>query len=95
MVGTNKSMTECFGSTCHGAGRVMSRSKAKKEIDSDKLRKDLFNQKGIVVLAQSKSGLSEEAPQAYKDVSQVVEIAHNAGLSKKVAKLEPLGVIKG
>ncbi|MCL5070839.1 MAG: RtcB family protein, partial [Actinobacteria bacterium] len=57
--------------------------------------KDLFEKKGILVLAASMSGLAEEAPQAYKDVSKVVEVTHNAGISKKVAKLEPMGVIKG
>jgi tRNA-splicing ligase RtcB len=95
MVGTNAAMIESFGSTCHGAGRLMSRSKAMKEINGSKLKQELFNKKGIIVLAQSISGLAEEAPQAYKDVSKVVEVAHNAGLSKKVAKMEPLGVIKG
>ncbi|MBE3101829.1 MAG: RtcB family protein [Firmicutes bacterium] len=95
MVGTKEAMLECFGSTCHGAGRLMSRTKARKEIDAGKLKKDLFENKGILVLAASMSGLAEEAPQAYKDVSKVVEVAHNAGISKKVAKLEPMGVIKG
>ncbi|MBM3709258.1 MAG: RtcB family protein [Actinobacteria bacterium] len=95
MVGTEQAMRESFGSTCHGAGRVLSRAKAKKEISGSRLKQELFEKKGIIVLAQSLSGLAEEAPQAYKDVSKVVDIAHNAGLSKKVAKLEPLGVIKG
>jgi len=95
MTGTKAAMLECFGSTCHGAGRLMSRTKAKKEIDAGKLKKDLFEQKGIIILTASMSGLAEEAPQAYKDVSKVVEVAHNACLSKKVAKLEPMGVIKG
>ena len=95
MTGTKTAMLECFGSTCHGAGRLMSRTKAKKEIDAGKMKKDLFERKGIIILAASMSGLAEEAPQAYKDVSKVVEVAHNAGISKKVAKLEPMGVIKG
>jgi tRNA-splicing ligase RtcB len=95
MVGTTKAMDESFGSTCHGAGRVLSRTKAKKIINGSELKKSLFREKGIIVLAQSLSGLAEEAPQAYKDVSKVVEVAHNAGISKKVVKLEPLGVIKG
>ncbi len=95
LTGTEKAMQESFGSTCHGAGRLMSRSKAKKEIDGAKLKKDLFEKKGIIVLAQSISGLAEEAPAAYKDVSRVVDVAHKAGLSKKSVKLEPLGVIKG
>jgi len=95
MAGTAQAMSESFGSTCHGAGRVMSRSRAKKEINGSRLKQELFEKKGIIVLAQSLPGLAEEAPQAYKDVSKVVEVAHNAGLSRKVARLEPLGVIKG
>jgi tRNA-splicing ligase RtcB len=95
MTGTKKAMEESFGSTCHGAGRLMSRSRAQKEIDGAKLQKELLDKKGIIVLAASISGLAEEAPDAYKDVSKIVEIVHNAGLSKKVARLEPLGVIKG
>ena len=93
--GTEGAMKDSFGSTCHGAGRVLSRTKAKKMINGNELRKSLFSKKGIIVLAQSMSGLAEEAPDAYKDVSKVVEVAHNAGLSRRVAKLEPLGVIKG
>jgi Uncharacterized conserved protein len=95
MTGTKKAMEESFGSTCHGAGRLMSRSRAQKEIDGAKLQKELLDKKGIIVLAPSMAGLAEEAPDAYKDVSKVVEVVHNAGLSKKVARLEPLGVIKG
>ena len=95
MAGTKKAMEESFGSTCHGAGRLMSRSRAQKEIDGSKLQKELLDKKGIIVLAPSLAGLAEEAPDAYKDVSKVVEVVHNAGLSKKVARLEPLGVIKG
>ena len=95
MAGTKRAMEESFGSTCHGAGRLMSRSRAQKEIDGAKLQKELLDKKGIIVLAASISGLAEEAPDAYKDVSKVIEIVHNAGLSKKVARLEPLGVIKG
>ncbi len=95
MVGTRQAMQESFGSTCHGAGRVLSRTQAKKQINGAELQRQLLKDKGIVVLAQSLSGLAEEAPAAYKDVSEVVEVAHNAGLSRKVAMLEPLGVIKG
>jgi tRNA-splicing ligase RtcB (3'-phosphate/5'-hydroxy nucleic acid ligase) len=95
LAGTKKAMEESFGSTCHGAGRLMSRSRAQKEIDGAKLQKELLDKKGIIVLAQNISGLAEEAPDAYKDVSKVVEVVHNAGLSVKVARLEPLGVIKG
>jgi tRNA-splicing ligase RtcB (3'-phosphate/5'-hydroxy nucleic acid ligase) len=95
MAGTKKAMEESFGSTCHGAGRLMSRSRAQKEINGAKLQKDLLDKKGIIVLAPSIAGLAEEAPDAYKDVSNVVDVVHNAGLSVKVARLEPLGVIKG
>jgi tRNA-splicing ligase RtcB (3'-phosphate/5'-hydroxy nucleic acid ligase) len=95
LAGTKKAMEESFGSTCHGAGRLMSRSRAQKEINGAKLQKELLDKKGIIVLAQSISGLAEESPDAYKDVSKVVEVVCNAGLSVKVARLEPLGVIKG
>ncbi len=95
LVGTKKAMDDCFGSTCHGAGRIISRAQAKKQINASQLKKDLFENKRIIILADSPASISEEAPQAYKDVSMVVDIAHNAGISKKVAKLEPLGVIKG
>ena len=95
MTGTEKAMTESMGSSCHGAGRLLSRSSAKRKINGSELKKELFNGKGIIVLANSMSGLAEEAPQAYKDVAEIVDIAENAGLSKKVARLIPMGVIKG
>ncbi|MBM3699479.1 MAG: RtcB family protein [Actinobacteria bacterium] len=95
MTGTQTAMHESFGSTCHGAGRLMSRSKAKKVIDPVKLKNMLFDSKGIIIFAQSLAGLAEEAPDAYKDVEKVVEIAQSAKISDKVAKLEPLSVIKG
>lgn len=95
LLGTEEAMSESFGSTCHGAGRLMSRTKAKKFIRGSELKKSLFDSKGIVVMAESMSGLAEEAPQAYKDVSKVVDIAHNAGISKKAIRLRPLGVLKG
>ena len=88
-------MSESFGSTCHGAGRLMSRSKAKRNIQGSELKKELFDKKGIVVMAGSMSGLAEEAPQAYKDVTRVVDVAHYAGISKKAVRLRPLGVLKG
>ncbi|MBN2169606.1 MAG: RtcB family protein [Actinobacteria bacterium] len=94
LVGTEESMKESFGSTCHGAGRTMSRSKAKKTIRGDELKKRLGD-KGIIVRAEKMSLLAEEAPEAYKDVSRVVDICEGAGLSKKVAKLRPLAVLKG
>ena len=94
LLGTEKAADESFGSTCHGAGRVMSRSKAKKTVRGDRLRVEL-EERGIVVRAGSMPGLAEEAPQAYKDIHRVVEVVHRAGLARKVAKLEPMGVIKG
>ncbi len=94
LIGTAGSMAQTFGSTCHGAGRVMSRAKAKREVRGEKLRDEL-TARGIVVRAGSMPGLAEEAPQAYKDVSQVVNVVHNAGIGKKVARLEPVAVIKG
>jgi tRNA-splicing ligase RtcB len=94
LVGTERAMEETFGSSCHGAGRAMSRHAAKKSITAEQLIKEL-NEKGVHVRGASKSGLTEEKPDAYKDVSQVVEVVHNAGIAKKVAKLVPVGVIKG
>ncbi|MEX2116230.1 MAG: RtcB family protein [Bacteroidota bacterium] len=94
LVGTEKAMEETFGSSCHGAGRAKSRTAAKKEITAEELLKQL-KERGIHVRGASKSGLTEENPNAYKDVSAVVDVVHNAGIAKKVAKLIPLGVIKG
>lgn len=94
LVGTERAMEETFGSSCHGAGRAMSRHAAKKNITAEQLIKEL-QEKGIHVRGASKSGLTEEKPDAYKDVSQVVEVVHNAGIAKKVAKMIPVGVIKG
>jgi len=94
LVGTDRAMKETFGSTCHGAGRAMSRHAAKKNISADELIRQL-SQKGIHVKGASKSGLTEEKPEAYKDVSKVVDVVHNAGIALKVAKMVPIGVIKG
>jgi len=94
LVGTQRAMALTFGSTCHGAGRVMSRTKARKTIRGADLRKELEEQ-GIVIRAGSNKGLAEEAPAAYKDVSRVVEVVHGLGIARKVARLRPLGVIKG
>jgi tRNA-splicing ligase RtcB len=94
LVGTQKAMELTFGSTCHGAGRVMSRRQATREVHGRELRHELESQ-GIVVRAGSNKGLAEEAPLAYKDVSRVVEAVHGMGISRKVARLLPLGVIKG
>jgi tRNA-splicing ligase RtcB len=94
LVGTAEAMQQTFGSTCHGAGRVMSRAKAKKTVRGAALRDQLEN-RGILVCAGSMSGLAEEAPSAYKDVSRVVEVVHQVGISRKIARLEPIAVIKG
>ena len=94
LVGTEESMTRSFGSSCHGAGRVMSRSKAKKEVRGEALKQELEG-RGIKVRAGSLPGLAEEAPSAYKDVDLVVETVSEAGIAKKVARLKPVAVIKG
>ncbi len=94
LVGTQKAMEETFGSTCHGAGRVMSRHAAKRDVRGSELRQEL-EARGILVRAGSMSGLAEEAPSAYKDVDRVIEVVHGAGLSLKVARLLPIGVMKG
>ncbi len=94
LVGKERSMDVSFGSSCHGAGRVMSRSKAKRTFQGEQLRKEL-NQKGIEIQAGSLAGLVEEAPGAYKDVDQVIETVVGAGITQKVARLRPLVVVKG
>ena len=93
-VGTETAMKESFGSTCHGAGRVQSRAAAKRSIRGADVVKALAA-KGIVVKTGSMSSLAEEASEAYKDVTEVVEVAHKAGISRKIAKAIPIGVIKG
>lgn len=94
LIGTKEAMRQSFGSTCHGAGRVMSRAKAKKVVRGTTLREQLKS-RGILICAGSMSGLAEEAPSAYKDVSRVVEVVHKLGIGRKIARLEPLAVIKG
>ena len=94
LVGTDRAMEETFGSSCHGAGRAMSRTKAKSETSVEELLADM-KRKGILVRGQSKSGLTEEKPDAYKDVNKVVEVVHGAGIARKVARLVPLAVMKG
>jgi tRNA-splicing ligase RtcB (3'-phosphate/5'-hydroxy nucleic acid ligase) len=94
LVGTQKAMEETWGSTCHGAGRVMSRSQALKIARGEQVAKDLL-QKSIIVKSDSWKTLAEEAPSAYKDVGEVIDVCHSSGISEKVARLKPLGVIKG
>lgn len=94
LTGTDENMKNTFGSSSHGAGRVMSRKKASKLIRGDALQRDLEKQ-GIIVKSRSMRGLAEEAPQAYKDVDEVVRTISGANIGKKVARLKPLVVIKG
>ena len=94
LVGTENAMEESFGSTCHGAGRNLSRHAAKKRAKGRSIERELED-KGIIVKATGRTTLKEEMPEAYKDVTEVVNVVHNAGISKKVAKLRPIGVIKG
>jgi len=94
LVGTAKAMEKTFGTSCHGAGRVMSRRAAKRKIRGQELAKELRSQ-GIIVRGGSMAGLAEEAPAAYKDVDRVVNVVHSLGIARKVARVVPLGVIKG
>jgi tRNA-splicing ligase RtcB len=94
LVGTEKAMKESYGSTCHGAGRIMSRSEAKRRWQGDKVVGDL-QRRNIYVKAQSLKVVAEEAPMAYKEVDDVVRVVHGAGISRKVVRLTPLGVVKG
>jgi tRNA-splicing ligase RtcB (3'-phosphate/5'-hydroxy nucleic acid ligase) len=94
LAGAAGSMELAFGSTCHGAGRRLSRTGARKQVSGAELRRELEG-RGIVVRSPSNAGLAEEAPLAYKDVERVVEIVERAGLSRRVAQLVPLGVVKG
>jgi tRNA-splicing ligase RtcB (3'-phosphate/5'-hydroxy nucleic acid ligase) len=94
LAGTDTGEEEAFASTCHGAGRLMSRAKARKIMRGQEVREELAKQ-GIIVVTQNLKALAEEASYAYKDASRVVEVCHEAGLSKKVAKVRPLGVVKG
>jgi tRNA-splicing ligase RtcB len=87
-------MEQTFGSTCHGAGRTMSRNEAKRTIRGEKLRTEMEGE-GISVRAGSMAGLAEEAPQAYKDVDEVVKVVSGAGIARKVARITPVAVIKG
>jgi tRNA-splicing ligase RtcB len=94
LVGTERALEETFGSTCHGAGRVMSRHQAMKAAKGRAIVRELKDQ-GITVRSAGRATIVEEISDAYKDVTDVVEVVHNAGISQKVAKLMPMGVIKG
>ena len=94
LVGTARAMEETFGTVCHGAGRAMSRTAAKKGRDARVETKKLED-RGIFLRAETRDGILEEVPEAYKDIDAVVEVVHQAGLARKVARLKPIGVIKG
>ncbi len=93
-VGTERSLAETFGSTCHGAGRVLSRTAARAKFGGRDLVSELAKE-GITVMAKGRGTLSEEMRGAYKDVSEVVDVMDRSGVSRKVARLRPIGVIKG
>jgi tRNA-splicing ligase RtcB len=93
-VGTEKSLEETFGSSCHGAGRVLSRTAAKRKFGGRNLVRELAED-GIIVMARGKGTLAEEMRGAYKEVARVVDVMERAGISRKVARLRPIGVIKG
>jgi tRNA-splicing ligase RtcB len=94
LVGTERALTETFGSTCHGAGRVMSRHQAKKAARGRSIIQELAA-RGITVRGAGRGTIDEEISEAYKDVSSVVDVVHGAGIARKVARLRPLGVMKG
>ncbi len=94
LAGTTESETRAFSSSCHGAGRRMSRMKAKKEWRGNELIREL-GERGILIKAHSASGAAEEAPGAYKDVEEVAKVAEDAGLSRRVARLRPVACVKG
>jgi len=94
LVGAPGSMEKTFGTTCHGAGRAMSRTQSVRQAKGANIAKELESG-GVIAMARSKRGLAEEQPKAYKDVDAVVDVVHRANLSKKVARLRPMGVIKG
>jgi tRNA-splicing ligase RtcB len=94
LAGTEKAYRETFGSTCHGAGRVMSRTQAMKSSRGRPVVREMAD-RGVIVMAAGRGTLHEEIPEAYKDIDDVVEVVHRAGLSRKVARLKSVGCIKG
>jgi tRNA-splicing ligase RtcB len=94
LVGTQGAMEQTWGTVCHGAGRMMSRARAKKEHTFEELRHRMAAA-GVYMMAQGHGTALEEAPWAYKDVANVVDVCHNAGIARKVARLRPAGVVKG
>lgn len=94
LVGTSQALNETFGTTCHGAGRVMSRHQAVKDAAGRSIEQEL-EKKGIIVMGRGHRSIAEEQPAAYKDVNDVVDVVHHAGIAKRVARMRPMGVIKG
>jgi len=94
LVGTERAMQESFGSSCHGAGRVMSRKEALRVAKGRNIHQEM-HARGVEVASRAKKTLAEEMPEAYKDVADVVGVVHDAGLSRKVVRLKPMGVVKG
>jgi tRNA-splicing ligase RtcB len=94
LAGTDEAMQISFGSSCHGAGRLMSRSQATRESKGADIQQELAD-KGITVMSANRGTLAEEMPDAYKDVSQVVQTVHDAGIARRVARMRPIGVMKG
>ena len=93
-VGTETAMNETFGSSCHGAGRVMSRKQSLKFSRSMNMIEELAN-RGVSIMAKGQRTIAEEMPHAYKDVASVIDVVQSAGISKKVCRFKPIGVIKG
>ena len=94
LLGQETALRETFGTACHGAGRVLSRSAAKKGVTAKEIQKELES-RGIIVQSLTREGLTEEKPEAYKDIETVVDVVHGAGLASRVARLRPIGVVKG
>jgi len=94
LVGRAGAMEETFGTVCHGAGRAMSRTAAKKGRDA-RIETQKLADRGIILRSETRDGILEEIPEAYKDVDTVVNVVHQAGLARRVARLRPMGVVKG
>jgi tRNA-splicing ligase RtcB len=94
LLGTGKAFDETFGTTCHGAGRIMSRAQAVRSARGRSIQAELEKQ-GIIVMGRGRNGITEEQPAAYKDVNDVVNVVHGAGIAKRVVRMRPMGVIKG
>jgi tRNA-splicing ligase RtcB len=94
LLGTEQAMAQTFGSSCHGAGRRKSRKQAMKEAG----KRDLFEEmekQGVVVMSTGRRTIAEEMPEAYKNIDEVIDVVHQAGISRKVARLRPIGCVKG